>query len=139
MASRFTRFLKSSTELQTDADGVVNCGEEPFRQLDGGSTWFVARPADEGDQEGEVSGDYLNIGSSLRGLTGQDGLESTMYYWALRKFVYELDRRANENLRSKFPAGKGELEWKDVESIVRVHVKIKDEMEEWDKSVRVQG
>ncbi|KAK3275994.1 hypothetical protein CYMTET_15910 [Cymbomonas tetramitiformis] len=79
MASIFTRFLKS-TELHTDVDGVANCGKEPFHQLDRWGTWFVARPAEEGDQEGEVLDDYLKIGSSPRGLTGQDGLESTMYY-----------------------------------------------------------
>ncbi|KAK3245600.1 hypothetical protein CYMTET_44841 [Cymbomonas tetramitiformis] len=116
--------------------------------------------------------------------------ESTMYYWALRKFVYELNKRflmrgtkekndllkavpqtaqqdgvtfvrscekrfrhlsstkdtvtgdmrrrdieecvslfrikpfrdrVNENLRAQFPAGKGDIEWNDLEDIVRVH------------------
>ncbi|KAK3255843.1 hypothetical protein CYMTET_34998 [Cymbomonas tetramitiformis] len=110
-------------------------------------------------------------GNSLIGLTGCDGKESTMYFWALRKFVHELNKkflmrgtkekngmlkavpqtalqdggtfvriklfrdRVNENLSAQFPAGKGDLEWKDLENIVRVQDKIKDEVEEWSLSI----
>ncbi|KAK3245304.1 hypothetical protein CYMTET_45107 [Cymbomonas tetramitiformis] len=39
--------------------------------------------------------------------------------------------RVNGNLRAQFPAGKGDLEWKDLKNIVRVQDTIKDEVEEW--------
>ncbi|KAK3283074.1 hypothetical protein CYMTET_9217 [Cymbomonas tetramitiformis] len=43
--------------------------------------------------------------------------------------------RVNENLRAQFPAGKGDLEWKDLEDIVRFQDKIKDKVEEWSMSI----
>ncbi|KAK3279137.1 hypothetical protein CYMTET_12963 [Cymbomonas tetramitiformis] len=92
MAPRFVWFLKS-TELHDDPDGAVNCAEEPFHQMKRGSTWRVARPATVYYEEGEVSDEYLHNGNSLRGLMEKDGFESTMNYWALRKFVYELNKR----------------------------------------------
>ncbi|KAK3232659.1 hypothetical protein CYMTET_57012 [Cymbomonas tetramitiformis] len=104
-----------------------------------------SRSATDEDDDGEVSDEYLRDGNSLTGLTGCDGKESTMHYWALRKFVHELDKRikpfrdrVNENLRAQFPAGKGNLKLKDLENIVRVQDKIKDEVEEWSLSI-VQG
>ncbi|KAK3274112.1 hypothetical protein CYMTET_17687 [Cymbomonas tetramitiformis] len=165
----------------------------------------ASRPAVEEDEDDEeVSDENLRDENSLTGLTGCDGRESTMYYWVLRKFVYDLNKRilmrgtkekndmlkavpqtaqqggvafvrsckkrfrllsstkdtvtgdirrraidecvslfriklfrdrVNENLRAQFPAGKGDLEWKDLEDIVRVQDKIKDEVEEWSMSI----
>ncbi|KAK3251339.1 hypothetical protein CYMTET_39321 [Cymbomonas tetramitiformis] len=93
VASRFVWFLKS-TEEHDAADGAVNCADQPFHLIDKNATWIVARTtATADDEEGEVSDEYLQDGNSLVGLTGCDGMESTMYYWALRKFVYELNKR----------------------------------------------
>ncbi|KAK3252716.1 hypothetical protein CYMTET_37998 [Cymbomonas tetramitiformis] len=60
----FVWFLKSTGQHE-DSDGVVNCGEEPFHQLDRGATWRVVRPATAKDAEGEVSDEYLRNGNSL--------------------------------------------------------------------------
>ncbi|KAK3277595.1 hypothetical protein CYMTET_14409 [Cymbomonas tetramitiformis] len=92
VASRFVWFLKS-TEEHAAADGAVNCAGQPFHMMDRDATWVVARPATDEDEDGEVSDEYLRDGNSLTGLTGCDGKESTMYCWALMKFVYELNKR----------------------------------------------
>ncbi|KAK3238284.1 hypothetical protein CYMTET_19895 [Cymbomonas tetramitiformis] len=92
VASRFVWFLKS-TEEHDAADGAVNCADQPFHLMDMNATWIVARKATADDEDGEVSDEYLQDVNSLLGLTGCDGTESTMYYWALRKFVYELNKR----------------------------------------------
>ncbi|KAK3246775.1 hypothetical protein CYMTET_43700 [Cymbomonas tetramitiformis] len=176
MASRFVWFLKSTEEHEA-ADCAVNCADQPFHPLDRDAVWVVARKDTAEDAEGEVSDEYLHNGNSLVGLTGSDGLESTMFYWVLRKFVYELNKRflmrgtkekndmlnqssapddvrrraieecvsllkitlfrnrVTENLRAQFPADKGDVEWKDLEDIVRVRDKIKDEVEECSLSI----
>ncbi|KAK3237161.1 hypothetical protein CYMTET_52741 [Cymbomonas tetramitiformis] len=52
-----------------------------------------SRPVTDENDDGEVSDEYLRDGNSSTGLTGCDGKESTMYYWAFRKFVHELNKR----------------------------------------------
>eukprot|EP00854_Cymbomonas_tetramitiformis_P006002 gene6002-biopygen6033 len=142
VASRFAWFLKSTEEHDEAADGAANCADQPFHLMDRNATWVVDRPATAEDDDGEVSDEYPRDGNSLTGLAGCDGKDSAMYYWALRKFVYELNKRflmrgtkeKNDMLKA-FPAGKGDLEWKDLEDIVRVQDKIKDEVEEWSLSI----
>ncbi|KAK3287248.1 hypothetical protein CYMTET_5232 [Cymbomonas tetramitiformis] len=75
------------------ADGTANCADQPFHLMDRNATWVVARPATEEDDDGEVSDEYLRDGNSLTGLAGCDGKESTVYYWALRKVVHELNKK----------------------------------------------
>ncbi|KAK3269266.1 hypothetical protein CYMTET_22284 [Cymbomonas tetramitiformis] len=55
IASRYIRFLKSTDEYE-DTDGMVSCDEQPFHQLDRGTTWFVAIHVMEGEG-GEVTGE----------------------------------------------------------------------------------
>ncbi|KAK3264070.1 hypothetical protein CYMTET_27165 [Cymbomonas tetramitiformis] len=68
--------------------------QSPFHERDAGSAWYVARKFRDGDVDGEESDEYMNVGTSaLRGLTGSDNTEDTMYYWALRLFVAKLDSK----------------------------------------------
>ena len=53
----------------------------------------MAKVYEEGDRDGEESEVYLTEGTSVRGLTGPDGGEESVYYWALRLFVAELDAK----------------------------------------------
>ncbi|KAK3268619.1 hypothetical protein CYMTET_22886 [Cymbomonas tetramitiformis] len=138
VASRFAWFLKSTEEHDEAADGAANCADQPFHLMDRNATWVVDRPATAEDDDGEVSDEYPRDGNSLTGLAGCDGKDSAMYYWALRKFVYELNKRflmrgtkeKNDMLKAvsqKFCAAAG-----------RCHVrqdKIKDEVEEWSLSI----
>jgi hypothetical protein len=62
-----------------------------FIQLDMGQTWTVSKVVEDGDEDGEISDEWITVGISLRGLTGVDGSDETMYFWALRAFIAELD------------------------------------------------
>ncbi|KAK3239845.1 hypothetical protein CYMTET_50261 [Cymbomonas tetramitiformis] len=62
-------------------------------RLDVGDQWAVSRPVESTDEEGVLSSEYRIKGVSLEGLAGTDGKESSMYKWALRKFVIELNKR----------------------------------------------
>ncbi|KAK3283073.1 hypothetical protein CYMTET_9216 [Cymbomonas tetramitiformis] len=71
---------------------------QKFQPLGGDILWeefnlALSRPATYVDEDGVVSDEYLRDGNSLTRLTGRDGKESAIYYWALRKFVYELNKR----------------------------------------------
>ncbi|KAK3285346.1 hypothetical protein CYMTET_7048 [Cymbomonas tetramitiformis] len=116
---------------------------------------MASRKAMDEDADGDVSDEYLHNENLLVGLTGSDGLESAMLLSSTKDTVTsDMRRRAidecvssllmitlfrnrvTENLRAQFPAGKGDVEWKDLEDIVRVRDKIKDEVEDyWSLSI----
>ncbi|KAK3281827.1 hypothetical protein CYMTET_10407 [Cymbomonas tetramitiformis] len=120
MASRFVWLLKSTEEH----DGAVDCADQPFPPLDRDAAWVVvARKATAEDAEGEVADEYLHNGNSLVGLTG----------WKRRSGEHHV-LMGPEKIH--FPAGKGDVEWKDLDhDMVRVQDKIKDEVEEWSLSI----
>ncbi|KAK3234068.1 hypothetical protein CYMTET_55671 [Cymbomonas tetramitiformis] len=88
------------------------------------------------DADGERGGrDYLTEGTSTRGLTGVDGTGDAHYFWALRAFVAELEAKflmkgTKEKEDLLFPAP-NKLTWKDLEVIVEVRDKLKNNAESW--------
>ncbi|KAK3277909.1 hypothetical protein CYMTET_14118 [Cymbomonas tetramitiformis] len=92
VASNMWRILKS-VEEHGPLKGSIPCGKPPFHERAAGTTWTVAKAYKDGDLDGEESEEYLEEGTSIRGLTGPDGREESMYYWALRLFVAELDAK----------------------------------------------
>ncbi|KAK3275482.1 hypothetical protein CYMTET_16389 [Cymbomonas tetramitiformis] len=91
-ASNMWRILKNQ-DLHGPMNGAIPCGKPPFHERAPGTTWSVAKVFEEGDRDGEESEEYLTEGTSVRGLTGTDGSEESMYYCALRLFVAELDAK----------------------------------------------
>ena len=91
-ASNMWRIL-TNQDLHGPMKGAIPCGKPPFHERAPGTVWSVAKVFEEGDRDGEESDEYLTEGTSVRRLTGTDGNEETMYYWALRLFVAELDAK----------------------------------------------
>ncbi|KAK3252585.1 hypothetical protein CYMTET_38118 [Cymbomonas tetramitiformis] len=92
VASNTWRILKNM-EGHGPVKGSIPCGKPPFHERAPGSTWTVAKAYQDGDHDGEESEEYKTEGTSIKGLTGPDGKEESMYFWALRLFVAELDAK----------------------------------------------
>ncbi|KAK3274406.1 hypothetical protein CYMTET_17417 [Cymbomonas tetramitiformis] len=92
VASNMDRVLKD-TSLHGPLEGSIPCARPPFNEMNPGTTWVIARPATAQDAQGEVSNEYLTDGTSLKGLTGQDGTHDTQYFYALRGFIAALDKK----------------------------------------------
>ncbi|KAK3240385.1 hypothetical protein CYMTET_49747 [Cymbomonas tetramitiformis] len=92
VASNMWRILKNM-EKHGPVKGSIPCGKPPFHERAAGSTWTVAKAYQDGDHDGQESEEYRTEGTSIKGLTGPDGKEESMYFWALRLFVAELDAK----------------------------------------------
>ncbi|KAK3233972.1 hypothetical protein CYMTET_55752 [Cymbomonas tetramitiformis] len=92
VASNAWRILKNM-EQHGSMKGAIPCGKPPFHERAPGTTWSVAKVFEPNDRDGEESEEYMTEGTSVKGLTGPDGGEESMYYWALRLFVAELDAK----------------------------------------------
>ncbi|KAK3253430.1 hypothetical protein CYMTET_37320 [Cymbomonas tetramitiformis] len=92
VASNAWRILKNM-EQHGPMKGAIPCGKPPFHERAPGTTWSVAKVFEPNDRDGEESEEYMTEGTSVKGLTGPDGGEESMYYWTLRLFVAELDAK----------------------------------------------
>ncbi|KAK3235225.1 hypothetical protein CYMTET_54552 [Cymbomonas tetramitiformis] len=92
VASNMDRVLKD-TSVHGPLEGSIPCARSPFNEMNAGATWVIARPATAQDAHGEVSNEYRTNGTSLKGLTGQDGIHDTQYFYALRGFIAALDKK----------------------------------------------
>ncbi|KAK3283802.1 hypothetical protein CYMTET_8520 [Cymbomonas tetramitiformis] len=92
MASNAWRVLKDVREHDA-IRGSVRCADPPFHELESGTKWVICSLAEDGDGDGEVSGEWRTVGPSIKGLTGVDGTEETHYFWALRGFIAALEAK----------------------------------------------
>ncbi|KAK3252670.1 hypothetical protein CYMTET_38051 [Cymbomonas tetramitiformis] len=85
-------FIRRFVEMVGKAQrGMIILPQSP---MTGGATWAVCKRFQEGDADGELSGEWENEGTSTtKGLTGTDGTEDSHYFWALRAFVAELEAK----------------------------------------------
>ncbi|KAK3245894.1 hypothetical protein CYMTET_44555 [Cymbomonas tetramitiformis] len=89
----FSLMVLKDTSEHGPLEGSIPCARPPFNEMNVGTTWVIARPAADQDAQGEVSTEYQTDGTSLKGLTGQNGTRDMQYFYALRGFIAALDKK----------------------------------------------